>query len=76
MFEWIAEILQNIGNFFSTVWDFIINFFTEIVYIIKLLASVVANIPSYFTWLPGSVIALIGLAVALVVIYKVVGREG
>lgn len=76
MFEWIANILQNIGNFFSTVWDFIINFFKEIVYIIQLLASVVINIPSYFTWLPSSVLALVILAIALVVIYKVVGREG
>lgn len=76
MFQWLQEFLTNIGNFFSTLWDFVINFFKEIVYIVKLLGSVITNIPSYFTWLPGSVLALIILAVAIVVIYKVTGREG
>lgn len=76
MFEWIGNLLNNIVNFFSTLWDFIIHIFEEIVYIVKLLATVVINIPSYFTWLPASVIALIVLAIGIVVIYKIAGREG
>lgn len=76
MIQWISNLLENIVNFFSTLWDFIIHIFEEIVYIIKLLATVVINIPSYFTWLPTSVIALIVLAIGIVVIYKIAGREG
>lgn len=76
MFEWISEVLTNIANFFSTLWDFIINLFEEIVYIIGILGSVIVNIPSYFTWLPASVLALIVLAIGIVVVYKIAGREG
>ena len=76
MFEFIGNILQNIANFFVSIWEFITHVFEEIVYIIKLLGAAVASIPSYFTWLPGSVIALILVTIAIVVIYKVAGREG
>lgn len=76
MFEWISNVLSDIANFFSTVWDFIIHVFQEIVYVIQLLGTVIANIPSYFTWLPASVIALLILGIGIVVIYKVVGRDG
>lgn len=76
MFEFISNILTNIANFFSSVWDFITHVFEEIVYIIQLLGTTIASIPSYFTWLPGSVVALIILTISIVVIYKVMGREG
>lgn len=76
MFEWISSILENIANFFSTVWQFIITVFEEIVYIIKLLATVVINIPSYFTWLPPAALALVLVLIGIVVIYKIMGREG
>ena len=76
MFEFISNILTNIANFFSSVWDFITHVFEEIVYIIQLLGTTISSIPSYFTWLPGSVVALIILTISIVVIYKVMGREG
>ena len=74
MFEWISTVLENIANFFSTVWDFIISVFDEIVYIIQLLGNVLLNIPSYFSWLPSSVLALMVVGIGVVVIYKIVGR--
>ena len=76
MLEFLGNLLENIVNFFQTLWDFIINIFNEIVYIIQLLANVVTNIPNYFTWLPAPVLTLIILAISIVVIYKVMGREG
>lgn len=75
MFEFIAETLTNIGNFFKTVWDFVINFFKEIVYVIQLLASVLDNMPSYLTWLPSTVTALIITGLTIIVVYKIVGRD-
>lgn len=76
MFEWIGEILNNIANFFTTAWDFIIHVFEEIVYIVTLLGNIILNIPSYFTWLPASVLALLVIGIGIVVIYKIAGREG
>lgn len=75
MFEFISETLTNIANFFKTAWDFVINFFKEIVYVIELLGSVIANMPSYLTWLPATVTTLIITGITIIVIYKVVGRS-
>ena len=75
MFEFISETLTNIANFFKTAWDFIINFFKEIVYVIELLGNVLINAPSYFTWLPATITALISTALMIIVVYKVLGRD-
>lgn len=74
MFEWLSNVLNNIATFFSTVWDFIINLFKEIWYIIQLLTSVVTNMPGYLSWLPSSIALLIITAMSIVVIYKITGR--
>lgn len=75
MFEFISEVLTNIANFFKTAWDFVISFFKEIVYIIQLLAGVVVNMPSYFTWLPSVVTTLLLTGISIIVVYKVIGRD-
>lgn len=75
MFEFLSEAIQNIINFFSTVWNFIIQFFTEVVYLIKLLGSVIINMPSYFVWLPATITVLIILAISIIVVLRVLGRD-
>lgn len=72
----VGKVVQDIGNFFSTVIDFVISFVEDVVYIIKLTAETVAKIPEFFDWLPSAVVALIVSIFAVVVIYKVLGREG
>lgn len=75
MIQFISETLSNIANFFKTLWDFIIAFFKEIVYIIQLLGGVLVNAPSYFVWLPSVVTTLIITGLTIIVIYKVLGRS-
>lgn len=72
----IIEALQGIFDFFRMLFEFVIDFFNDVVYIIRLTAQFVARIPSYFSWLPSEVVALIVSIFAVVVIYKVLGREG
>lgn len=72
----IIEALQGIFDFFRMLFEFVIEFFNDVVYIIRLTAQFVARIPSYFSWLPSEVVALIVSIFAVVVIYKVLGREG
>lgn len=76
MIETVKEYIVGIGELFISIYDFVIGFFSDIVYVIKLTAAFVANIPNYFSWLPSSVVALIVSIFAVVVIYKVLGREG
>ena len=72
----ILEFLKGIGNAIIAVIDFVMGLFEDLVYMIKLLGQVVLNIPSYFAWLPGELLALIIVIISIVVIYKILGREG
>lgn len=76
MLSTIKDYIATIGEFFSSIFDFVVGFFEDVAYIIKLTAEFVAKIPSYFDWLPEPVLALIISIFAVVVIYKVLGREG
>lgn len=72
----LLKFFEGIGNSIVSVIDFVIGLFEDLIFMIKLLGQVVLNIPSYFSWLPGEVLALIVIAIGVVVIYKVLGREG
>jgi hypothetical protein len=72
----ISRGIQTLTRFIVAVYDFLIGFIEDLVYVVKLTAEFVINIPSYFSWLPGTVVSLIVSIFAVVVIYKVLGREG
>lgn len=72
----IADFLQAIGNAIVAAIDFVVGFFQDIVYVIQLTGKVLAQIPSYFSWLPAELLAIILTIFAVVVIYKILGREG
>lgn len=72
----IADFLQAIGNAIVAAIDFVVGFFQDIVYIIQLTGKVLVQIPSYFSWLPAELLAIILTIFAVVVIYKILGREG
>lgn len=72
----IADVFNQILDFFKNVYDFIIGFIEDIIYIVKITAEAVSNIPSYFSWLPEAALALLVSIFAVVVIYKILGREG
>lgn len=72
----LLEFFKGIGEAIVSVIDFVIGLFEDLIYMIKLLGQVVLNIPAYFSWLPAEVIALVILLISIVVIYKILGREG
>lgn len=76
MLSKIAEVVTAIGNFISSVVEFIIEFISDIYSVIKLIGTVIVKLPDYFGWLPVSAVTLILTIFGVVVIYKVTGREG
>lgn len=72
----IIEFFKGIGTAITSIIDFVIGLFEDLVYMIKLLGQVVLNIPNYFSWLPAEILALIVVLISVVVIYKILGREG
>ena len=72
----IIEFFKGIGESIVAAFDFLISFFEDIVYVIKLLAKFVLQIPSYFSWLPAELFVILSSIIAIVIIYKIMGREG
>lgn len=72
----IIEFLRGIGDAIVALIDFLVSLFMDIVYMIQLTAKVLAQIPSYFSWMPGEIVTMIVLLITVVVVYKILGREG
>lgn len=76
-------MLRTIENFFVTIADvitslvdFVVGMIEDLVYVVTLCGSFVLKIPTLFSWLPSEAVALIVTIFAIVVIYKILGREG
>jgi len=76
MIEFISNILQKIGDFFTAIWEFIKMLVDDIVQLVTLLKDWLSQIPELFSWLPASLLALVVLGIGVVVLYKILGREG
>ena len=72
----IIDFFNTIGSVISTVINFVVKTFSDLVMMLKLLAKFIVNISSYFGWLPSAVVAVIVTIFSIVVIYKILGREG
>lgn len=75
MLETIKNFIVGIGDMINTGWDFLIGIFEDIAYLIKLLYTFLADIPSYFSWLPVEVVAVIVTIFGVVVVLRVIGRD-
>lgn len=72
----LINFFRGIGEAIVSGFDFIISFFSDLIYVIQLTGKVLAQIPSFFSWMPGEIVALLVVLFGIVVIYKILGREG
>lgn len=72
----IGSFLEGIGDAVLFGLDYLVDFVSDIVYVIKLTGEFVVDIPHYFSWLPSEITALIVAIFSVVVVYKILGREG
>lgn len=72
----IIKFINGIVSGVTAALDFLIGFIEDIVYVVKLTGQFVLNIPDYFAWMPAPVLATVVTIFGVVVIYKVLGREG
>lgn len=72
----IVSFFQGIGNFITSIVDFIVGIFSDIVYLIQLTGKFLGQLPGYFSWMPAEISALLLVLFAIVVLYKILGREG
>ena len=76
MLETIKETLINIGNFFTTIFNFVVDFVNDIVNVVKYTGQALAQIPKLLEWVNPALLGILLAAFAVVVIYKILGREG
>lgn len=72
----IITFFEGIVDAITGAIDFLIGFIEDIVYIVKITGEFVLEIPNYLAWLPAPVLAIVVIVFGVVVIYKVMGREG
>lgn len=76
MLESIKNILFSIGDFFVSIYDFVVGFVNDIVSVVKYTGQAVAQIPQLLEWVNPALVGMLLAAFAVVVIYKILGREG
>lgn len=72
----IINFLSLIGEFIVNLVDFVIGLFEDLVYMVQLLGKFIANLPFYFSWLPEPLVSTLIIIFGVVVVYKILGREG
>lgn len=72
----IIDFFNSLGDIISGAVEFLISTMKDIVFIVKSTGVVLASIPSYFSWLPTQLLTILLSIFGVVVIYKILGREG
>lgn len=72
----IISFFEGIGKAIVAAFDFVVSFFGDLIYVIQLTGKVLAQIPSFFSWMPAEIVTLLVVLFGIVVIYKILGREG
>lgn len=76
MLETIKNLFLSVADVITSLVDFVVGMITDLVYVVKLCGSFALKIPTLFSWLPTPAVAIIVSIFAVVVIYKILGREG
>ena len=72
----IINFIEAIASGVKAGVQFLLDFIKDVAYVVELTAKFVAKIPDFFSFLPAELLAIIVALFAVVVIYKILGREG
>lgn len=72
----ILGFFSGVADLAVGAFDFLLGIIRDLVYIVQLTAKAVTAIPGLFRLLPPSCVSLLVVIFGVVVIYKILGREG
>lgn len=72
----IIGFFSGVADMLVGAYEFLIGILRDLVYIVRLTGKAVLAIPRLFSFLPPSCVALLVTIFGVVVIYKILGREG
>lgn len=76
MLDSILGFLETIGEYISTAWQFLVDFFKDLGELITLVGETVLKLPDYLSFLPEELLVPLLAVFTVVVLYKILGREG
>lgn len=71
----IVDMLTGFFDLVMQLVQFIFKLLGDLVFVLQTLTQFVANIPTYFMWLPPGIVAIVVVSFSLVVIYMVLNRK-
>lgn len=71
----ILSFLGGIAEAVTGFFDFLFSLLSDLVYLVQLTGKMLSQIPSFFSWLPAPVLAIIVTTVTIAVLLKVIGRD-
>lgn len=72
----LLDFFTSLGNVIVSLVEFVIKFVKDLFYVIELLGNMLISLPTMIGWLPSACISLVITIFSIVVIYKIMGREG
>jgi len=72
----LIDLVTGFVDLVVSLCEFVFQTISDIVYMIGLLGSMATNLPAYFGWIPSAVVSSIIVIFSIVVVYKIIGREG
>lgn len=72
----IKEMIFHIGEMIQEAFNFLVGFFEDIAYFIRLTGQLVTQLPNYLGYfLPISIIAPLVVVLGVVITLRIIGRE-
>ena len=71
----IVDFLSSIGKSILQGIEIVISLFEDLVFIIQLTGKFLAQLPSFFSWLPTPVVSVLLTTFAIVLVFRIAGRD-
>ena len=72
----IVEFLSGIGDAIVKVWEFALALFRDFMQFLELLTKMPEILAKVLSWIPGEIWISLSLLFGIVILYKIIGREG
>lgn len=71
----IFDAIKNFITFISNIFTFVLELMKDLVYYVGTILKITRDVPRWLTFLPSVMLAPLVACLALVVVYKIIGRD-
>lgn len=71
----LFDLLASIGEWLLMIGNFILSIFHDLIFLIEFTGKILFSLPTYFAWLPPSLVGLVMLFPIVGIILLIAGRK-